>query len=52
MVAMNLPYSYSKLISNLNELAIEAKEKNISWQMVPIAHSLSNNAVPYLTITK
>ena len=49
---MGTPYSYSRLIHNLKKCEELAKRTNkIFWQLTTIAHSLSNNAVPYLTVT-
>lgn len=51
-VAVGMPYSYSRLIHNLRKCEQLAREsEKIYWEMNSIAHSLSNNAVPYLTIT-
>jgi hypothetical protein len=49
---MGLPYSYSKLIHNLNIYEAAAQERGIIWNMDGIATTISGNRVPYLTITK
>ena len=50
-LAMNIPYSYSRLIHNLKicESLAEQEEDRI-WKMETIAYSICNNAVPCVTI--
>ena len=49
---MGLPYSYSKLIHNLNIYEETAKSNGITWTMECIGTTIAGNQVPYLTITK
>ena len=49
---MNIPYSYSRLMHNLKICESKIAEKEgVKCEIEPIAHSICNNAVPYVTIS-
>lgn len=48
LVSMGLPYSYSRLIGFLQKIN---PPPNVHYQQELLTHSLSNNAIPMLTIT-
>ena len=51
-ISMGLPYSYSKLLHNINLYENIAKQNNLIWSMESVGASIANNKIPYITITK
>ena len=52
MVSSGLPYSYTRLIQQVRSVQEKCKTSGVTFSMGSVAHSLSNNQVPYLTLTK